>query len=362
MGALGSSVLIKPNPVTSYEVSCRMQHVQADFVANHRFSVYQAAEFRVTTGVNHGDPVGGMDQICLGDSYSLKRSAQVFSMDLSECAGNAPRAHPLFSVSNGSQIEVPGTRTRIAARLTFMTQIGASVDALVIACDAPMARHYVYPLGPIETGVEYTLIEAEDSPCEIPLADLTGMSFGRGTRITMSDGSQRPVELLRAGDRVLTRDNGMQEIRWVGTRTVQGAGEFAPVVIAQGAMGNAEDITVSQQHRMLVSDWRAEVMVGSRDVLIQAADLVNDDTIFIRKGGFVEYTQLVFDQHQILYAEGVPTESLHMSSQILQGLPEDAASEVLSLFPNAGETEPKYVRVPLASKDAANLLKQTGRL
>lgn len=339
-----------------------MQHVQSAFVATHAFSVYQAAEFRVTNGVNHADPVGGIDDICLGDGYSLRRNAQIFALDLSEVAAPSPRATPLFSVSKGSQIEVPGTRTRIAARLTFMTQIGASVDALVIACDGPVARYYFYPLGPIEPGTEYTLIAAEDSPREIPLADLTGMSFGRGTRITMSDGSQRPVEHVRAGDRVLTRDNGMQEVRWVGTRTVQGAGEFAPVVIEQGAMGNAEDITVSQQHRMLVSDWRAEVMVGSRDVLIQASDLINDDTIYIRKGGFVEYTQLVFDQHQILYAEGVPTESLHMSGQILKGLPDDVASEVLTLFPNLGATEPKFSRVPLESKDAANLLKQTGRL
>lgn len=339
-----------------------MHQVQADFVANHAFSVYQAAEFRVSNGVNHGDPVGGLDEICLGDGYSLKRSAQNFTMDLSECAALTPRAHPLFSVTKYSQIEVPGTRTWIAARLTFMTQIGASVDALVIACDAPIPRHYFYPLGPIEAGAEYTLISVEDAPRDIPLADLTGMSFGRGTRITMSDGSQRPVEQVRAGDRVLTRDNGMQEVRWIGTRTVQSAGEFAPVVISQGAMGNAEDITISQQHRMLVSDWRAEVMVGSRDVLIQAADLVNNDTIFVRKGGFVEYTQLVFDQHQILYAEGVPTESLHMSHHILKGLPDDVALEVLSLFPDAGEAEPRFARVPLKSKDAANLLKQTGRL
>lgn len=335
-------------------------HLPTDFVANHAFLVYSAAEFRVSNGVNHGDPVAGVRDVCLGDGYSLKRSAQIYSMDLSESIGAGPR--PVFSVSDGSQIEVPGTRTCISARLTFMTQIGASVDALVITCDAPLTRDYLYPLGPIESGVEYTLIAAEDAPREIPLADLTGMSFGRGTRITMSDGSQRPVEQLKSGDRVLTRDHGMQDIRWVGSRTVQGAGEFAPVVISQGAMGNAEDITVSQQHRMLVSDWRAEVMVGSRDVLISAIDLINDDTIYVRKGGFVEYTQLVFDQHQILYAEGVPTESLHMSKQILNGLPEDVAFEVLQLFPGLPTDEPKFSRVPLKSKDAANLLRQTGRL
>ena len=242
-----------------------------------------------------------------------------------------------------------------------MTQIGSSVDALVFACDAPAARHYLYPLGPIEAGTDYTLIDIEDSPSNIPLADLTGMSLGRGTRITLSDGSQRPVEDLAIGDRVLTRDNGMQPIRWIGKRTVQAVGAFAPVVISDGVLGNAENITVSQQHRMLISDWRAEVMVGSKDVLIQAADLVNDDTIYVRTGGFVEYTQLVFDQHQILYAEGVPTESLHMSRQILSNLPDEVASEVLALFPDLPASEPEFSRVPLDSDLASNLLRQTGR-
>ena len=338
-----------------------MQHrLPTEFVANHTFQIYPAAEFRVTNGVNIGDPVAGVGDVCLGDGYSLKRSAQICTIDLAESVGAG--THPVFSVSQGSQIEVPGTRTCISARLTFMTQSGTTVEALVIRCDAALSQDYLYPLGPIEAGVEYTLIAAEDAPRVIPLTDFTGMSFGRGTRITMSDGSQRPVEKLVAGDRVLTRDNGMQNIRWVGSRTVQGAGEFSPVVITKGAMGNAEDITVSQQHRMLVSDWRAEVMVGCKDVLISAIDLVNDDTIYIRKGGFVEYTQLVFDQHQIVYAEGVPAESLHMSHTILKGLPEDIAYEVLQLFPDLPSAEPKFSRVPLESKVATNLLRQAGRL
>lgn len=337
------------------------QHLPSDFRPTHEFSVFEAAQFCVTNGVNHGDPVGNIDTLCLGDVYTLKRTAQVISLGLRDKAAPMLGERPLFTVTENSAIEVAGTTAHVAARLTFMTQIGASVEALVIACDAPAARFYFYPLGPIEAGTDYTLIEAEENPSNIPLADLTGMSFGRGTRIIMSDGSLRAVDELQVGDRVLTRDNGMQPIRWIGKRTVQGVGEFAPVVITEGVLGNAESITVSQTHRMLISDWRAEVMVGSRDVLIQAADLVNDDTIFVRKGGFVEYTQLVFDQHQILYAEGVPTESLHMSQQILSGLPEDVAEEVLALFPDLADTELKFSRVPLDSRDATNLLKQTGR-
>ncbi len=333
----------------------------SDFRATHAFSVFEANQFRVTNGVNHGDPIGDMDCLCLGDIYALRNTATIIELDLQDKTAASIDARPLFSVTAKSGIEVAGTPAHIAARLTFMTQIGASVDALIIACDAPAHRFYFYPLGPIEAGTGYTLIEAEENPRHVPLADLTGMSFGRGTRITMSDGSQRPVEELNVGERVLTRDNGMQTIRWIGKRTVQAIGEFAPVVISQGVLGNAENITVSQQHRMLISDWRAEVMVGSKDVLIQAADLVNDDTIFIRKGGFVEYTQLVFDQHQILYAEGVPTESLHMSQQILAGLPEDVAGEVLALFPDLPVSEPKFSRVPLDSDAATSLLRQTGR-
>lgn len=337
-----------------------MTHISAtEFRASHAFEVFEATQFRVTNGVNMGDILGGIPSLCLGDIYSMKRGAQPIALELQERSTQA--SGPVFSVTAASAIEKPGTAARIAARLTFMTQIGASVDALVFACDAPIARHYLYPLGPIEAGTDYSLIAIEDSPRTIPLADLTGMSFGRGTRITMSDGSQRPVEELTVGTRVLTRDNGMQPIRWIGKRTVQAVGAFAPVVITEGVLGNAESITISQQHRMLISDWRAEVMVGSKDVLIQAADLVNDDTIFIRTGGFVEYTQLVFDQHQILYAEGVPTESLHMSRQILSNLPDDVASEVLALFPDLPATEPKFSRIPLDSDVASNLLRQTGR-
>lgn len=333
----------------------------SDFRASHAFDVFEAAQFCVSNGVNMGDAVGALGQLCLDDIYSLKRAATVITLDVQERGVPGLGDRPIFAVTPASEIEVAGTPTHIAARLTFMTQIGASVEALVFACDAPIARHYLYPLGPIEAGTDYTLIAIEDRPSTIPLADLTGMSFGRGTRITLSDGSQRAVEDLTVGERVLTRDNGMQPIRWIGKRTVQAVGAFAPVVISEGVLGNAENITVSQQHRMLISDWRAEVMVGSRDVLIQAADLVNDDTIFVRKGGFVEYTQLVFDQHQILYAEGVPTESLHMSRQILSNLPDDVAAQVLALFPDLPASEPKFSRVPLDSDVASNLLKQTGR-
>jgi hypothetical protein len=104
------------------------------------------------------------------------------------------------------------------------------------------------------------------------------------------------------------------------------------------------------------------VMTGSKDVLIEAIDLVNDRDIYLRTGGFVEYTQLVFDQHQIIYAEGVATESLHLSPKILSGLPDESAAEVLKRFPNLPVEDPKFSRTPLNHADAKNFLRQVGRL
>ncbi|MEM7470857.1 MAG: Hint domain-containing protein [Pseudomonadota bacterium] len=322
--------------------------------------VYPAEGIRVCDGVNHGDPLSDPAILCTGDTYRLPHEAQPLSLVLDDTQDpQAPR--PVFTVSGSSEVEGAGVTASVTARLTFMTAIGALVEGLLVACGTPAHRVYFHPLGPMEPGTEYTLIASEPDPTRIPLTDLTAMCFGRGTRITMSDGMQRPVEALKVGDRVLTRDNGMKPILWLGKRTVQAVGSFAPVVITPGVLGNAENVTVAQHHRILISDWRAEVMVGARDVLIQSKELVNGETVFIRSGGFVEYTQLVLDAHQVIYAEGIPSESLRMSDQILASLPKDVAASLRRVLPHPGADAPQHQRVPLDGELAASLLRQTGR-
>lgn len=326
-----------------------------EFCTTHSFEVFEAAHFRVTDGVNQGDAIGPATTLCPGDVYSLHRMAELVTLDLRD-AGPGRDALPRFTVTGPSGIEIKGTPATVMARLTFMTQRGASVQGLVFGCAAgPEARLYFHPLGPVAPKTSYILIDIDAHPRDIALTGLTAMGFGRGTRVTRADGSQGPVEQLQVGERLLTRDHGMQPIRWIGTRTVQGVGAFAPVVISKGALGNAQTMTISQHHRMMISDWRAEVMVGARDVLVRAGDLVNGDTIYLRPGGFVEYTQLVFDQHQIVYSEGVPTESLP-PSQLRPGEP--IAEHCAAIPPRL----PAPVsRTALSRSEAAALLRQTGR-
>ncbi|MEM6409316.1 MAG: Hint domain-containing protein [Pseudomonadota bacterium] len=319
--------------------------------------VYPAALMRVCDGVNLGDPVGQTRSLCCGDTYRLDHDATALSLKLDARTAANP---PDLCVADGSEVSTPRVKMRIAARLTLMTPIGAIVDVLVL-CAA--GRRFIHPLGPLAPGLEYSLIEVLPDPPDIPLADLSGMCFGRGTRIALSDGTQRPVEALQVGDRVLTRDTGMKPILWIGRRTVQAVGAFAPVVISPGVLGNAENVTVAQHHHILISDWRAEVMVGTRDVLIQAKELVNGDSVFIREGGFIDYTQIVLDRHQVIYAEGIPTESLHISEQFLASLPPDLATEIRSAIPkDADSAEQPAARRPLDAAMAASLLRETGRI
>jgi hypothetical protein len=70
----------------------------------------------------------------------------------------------------------------------------------------------------------------------------TIICFARGTRILTPRGPVA-IEALRPGDMVLTRDNGLQPIRWINSRRVAATGDFAPV---------HSDLIVSPQHRMLL--------------------------------------------------------------------------------------------------------------
>ncbi|MBI1220905.1 MAG: type I secretion protein [Rhodobacteraceae bacterium] len=173
---------------------------------------------------------------------------------------------------------------------------------------------------------------------QMPVGQLGPPCFTPGTLIATPQGD-RAVETLQPGDLVLTQDHGPQMLRWIGQRQVIGRGDFAPVRIAAGALGNRRDLLVSPQHRMLVGGWRAQLFFGADEVLVAARHLVNDTTIRVQPRPQVTYIHLLFDRHEVIFAEGAATESFYPGETILAG---DAAlrSEIVSLFPELDpETE-----------------------
>lgn len=156
--------------------------------------------------------------------------------------------------------------------------------------------------------------------------------FTRGTMIGTPEGP-RAIEELAVGDLVLTRDNGARPIRWIGSQAVAAAGKLAPVTIRAGALGNDRDLKVSQLHRMLVADWRAELMFGEPEVLAAARHLVDGDTIHVAEGGEVEYFHMLFDRHEIVTANGAPSESFHPGEQGMGWMDDAVREEIFAIFP-----------------------------
>lgn len=165
----------------------------------------------------------------------------------------------------------------------------------------------------------------------VPIGNLGPPCFTAGTLIRTLSGL-RPVETLQPGDLIVTRDHGPRPLHWIGRRRIEGTGRFAPIRFAKGAIGNDRELLVSPQHRMLISGWQAELLFGEDEVLAAAKHLINGTTIVQSPRRRVDYVHLMFDRHEIVEAEGVPSESFHPGDYMMSG-DEELRDEIVSLFP-----------------------------
>ncbi len=158
--------------------------------------------------------------------------------------------------------------------------------------------------------------------------------FTPGTRIATPQGA-RTIETLRVGDMVVTRDHGLQPIRWFQSRRVPAIGRFAPVRIRPGVVtGLDTDLVVSPQHRMLFKGYRAELLFGESEVLVSARHLIDGKDVTQVEGGEVTYIHMLFDEHEIVYANGAATESFHPGDVGLSAVTVTARDELFGLFPD----------------------------
>jgi hypothetical protein len=302
--------------------------------------VLPGAAMQAVAGVNQGDAVGTAEPLCPGDVYRLDAGAEPLDLAIADAGVTAgdPGGVPVLcpgaahAVAAESEIGTPGAALRLAARLTFLAPDGHSLDVILIEAQPPdgEAEPLLFPLGPVEAGLDYVLAGAGAAE-EVRLAEVVPFAFAAGTRVTAADGRMVEVERLAPGDLVLTRDGGKRPVRAVLARTERALGACAPVVIPAGTLGNAGDLILSQHQRLLVYQRGPDRLTETAEMLVRAGDLVDGETVTLRRGGFVDYVSLALDRHEMLFAEGVAVESLEVNAATLPRLPDAQAQAVAGL-------------------------------
>lgn len=292
--------------------------------------VYCGDMLRVRFGANAGDGLSFLADVELADIYEL--STRATRQRLSFVTGPDGR----YQITDGTELGQVGGDLHLDSLMTFMPPDGRDSEVLVLVETTPEGTvHQVYflPLVPLLPEVEYTLVRAsrEDAPARF--AQIGTVSFSRGTRITKANGALIPIEDLSVGDRVLTRDAGPQQIRWIGHSTVRAVGEFAPILIRAGALNNEGDLLVSPDHRLFVYQRSDELGAGQSEILIKARHLQNGDSVLRQDGGFVDYFQILFDSHHIIYAEGIAAESMLLTGNTRSALPPEVQVSLDQILP-----------------------------
>lgn len=185
-------------------------------------------------------------------------------------------------------------------------------------------------------------------------ANLAGaVCFSSGTLISTPNGDVA-VEELAVGDMVTTLERGSQPIRWINSRTIDAKQmranpKLRPIQICAGALGNnlpKRDLIVSPQHRMLVSSKLVNRMFGSEMVLIAAKRLVGIEGIDYADVDKVTYVHFLCDQHEVVFCENAPSESLYVGKEALKTIPERLREEIFSIFPDLANTDSDYKPKP----------------
>jgi len=177
--------------------------------------------------------------------------------------------------------------------------------------------------------------------------------FTTGTSITTLTGEKK-VEDLRVGDRIVTRDNGLQTVRRISRRhcdygKLSTAPHLQPILVTTGALGKGlpeRDMLVSQNIRVLVSHDRVpfdqKTAPGARDVLIAAKRL--NDSRKIRGCSVlgVSYLLVEFDRHETILANGCWVEAFCLSDLSDGSHGNAQRTEIQEIFPQFGSNAPSF--------------------
>jgi hypothetical protein len=258
-----------------------------------------------------------------GDDAIAARPGEEVEADLLANDTSAAGGTLRITAINNQPVEVGDTVVLPTGEAITLTATGITLAA---SGAAPGESTFSYEVSDQSGNTDIGFVTLTTTPC-----------FVAGTPIDTVHGAV-PVEALRVGDMVLTRDHGPQPLRWVGVSTRRAAGADAPVRLAAGALGGHAGLELSPNHRVLIADPAAELMFAEAEVLVRARDLTGRAGIDRREDGrALRYVHLLFDRHEIVRGAGLWSESYHPGPETMTGFDAGAEAELRRLFPELFE-------------------------
>lgn len=131
----------------------------------------------------------------------------------------------------------------------------------------------------------------------------------------------RPVEQIAPGDRILTVDDGLQTVRWVSRQRVRATGPMRPMLVPAGSsFGNSRDLVLAPGHMLMCCGYRVRAVIGRGEVLAAARDLPGAVAAPAKTAGWITYVSVMFDRHQLIFAEGAPCASFLPTAHAVRAL------------------------------------------
>ncbi len=128
---------------------------------------------------------------------------------------------------------------------------------------------------------------------------------------------------------------------------MQRKAKLRPIRFPKGALGNGlpyADLVVSPQHRVLFRSAIAERMFDSREILVPALQILGIPGVDIAEtDDGVTYFHFMFDNHEVVFSNGAPTESMFTGPQAILALDTEAREEIEALFPELFKADAKPV-------------------
>lgn len=176
----------------------------------------------------------------------------------------------------------------------------------------------------------------------LPVCDIDQLipCFTPGTAIATPKGEVL-AEDLKVGDRIVTRDNGLQPITWIGKKRIDykqlnALPSVRPILIKEGAIGDGlpeRDMLVSPSHRMLIVSEFAQLYFNRAEVLVAAKHMLNMDGVEISNQPYITYLPIMCENHEIVLSDGTWSESFQPGDFTLKGFDNAQREELFLLFP-----------------------------